>query len=112
MTTTDDTPTTTYDPETERETPPVTDLTTTRYLMSLTGFDEIAVAARFGEKLQTIRADGINLGRALVFVDYRRQGLNDKDAHDAALGLTIRQVLDYFPPEPKDDDTPASAEGN
>lgn len=112
MTTDTDTTAVEYDPETGRESAPVVDLPPSRYLMSLTGFDEIAIAARFGQKLSEIRnTDGITLGRALAFVQYRRDGLNDKDAHDASLGLTMRQVVDYFPPEPKAE-TDASAEGN
>ncbi len=106
-----------YDPEPDRESPPVVDLPPSKYLFTLTGFDEIAIAARFGEKLSAIRAsDGLTLGRALAFVEYRRQGLNDKEAHDACLGLTLRQVVDYFPPEPKAEPVDladdASAEGN
>lgn len=104
---------TVYDPETDRETPPHVDLPPSKYLFSLNGFDEIAVAARFGMSLAEIRGtDGIALGRALAFVQYRREGMNDHDAHEACLGLTLRQVVDYFPPEPKPAVDDASAEGN
>lgn len=82
-------------------------LAPSEFLMSLTGFDEIAIAARFGEKISTMRGDDpILTGRALAFVHYRRAGQNDHDAHQAALALTLREVTEFFPPEAP------SAEGN
>lgn len=87
---------------------PIANLSPSDFLMSLTGFDEIAIAARFGQPLHTLRADPIAAGRALAFVHYRRAGQNDVDAHNAALGLTLREVSEFFLPEP---DAP-SAEGN
>lgn len=87
---------------------PVASLPPSEFLMSLTGFDEIAIAARFGEKITDLRADPIAAGRAMAFVHYRRAGANDHDAHNAALALTLREVSEFFQPEPVD----ASAEGN
>jgi hypothetical protein len=82
--------------------------------MSLNGFDEIAVAQRFGAPIAALREDATTLGRALAFVDQRRKGLKDSEAYDAAMGLTIHVVShEYFQPEPKaDDPAAASAEGN
>lgn len=80
------------------------------FLMSLNGFDEIAIAARFGARITDLRDDPIAGGRALIFVHMRRLGRNDPDAFDACMGLTMQQVMEYFAPEPKAD--PASAEGN
>lgn len=98
-----------------RTSAPVAELPPGAFLMSFTGFDEIAVAAHFGAKVQDLRDDPITLGRALVFVHHRRahrdQGVTDKDAYAAAMGLTMTQVTEYFPPEADTDDG-ASAEGN
>lgn len=100
----------------ERRSEPIAAEPPSEFLMGLNGFDEIAIASRFGEKVATLRNDPIALGRALAFVQYRRDGLNDVTAHEAALGLTIREVVEFFPPEADDDqaddDDPASAEGN
>lgn len=88
---------------------PIAALPPSEFLMSLNGFDEIAIAARFGATLQTLRDDPVAAGRALAFTHYRRTGQNDHEAHQSALTLTLREVTEFFPPEPKDD---ASAEGN
>lgn len=80
------------------------------FLMSLNGFDEIAIANHFGARIGDLREDPVTGGRALAFVHQRRLGLPDKDAYAASMNLTMQQVVDYFAPEPKTDD--ASAEGN
>jgi len=73
------------------------------FLMTLNGFDEIAIAGKFNSTLSELRTEGraIDLGRALAFVDFRRKGHNDPSAHEAALTLTIGEVVAYFTPEPK-----------
>lgn len=96
-------------PEGRRSAPIATE-PPSEFLMGLNGFDEIAIAAKFGEKIGTLRDDPITCGRALAFVHYRRAGANDHDAHHAALDLTLREVVEFFPPEPESDN--ASAEGN
>ena len=108
--TTDTTTTTTDEIPEGRSMAPVSPLPPSELLMSLTGFDEIAIAAKFGEKITTLREDAIAAGRALAFVHYRRAGKNDVDAHHAALTLTLREVSEFFTPEPNAD--AASAEGN
>jgi len=95
-----------------RTTAPVSSLPPSEVLMSLNGFDEIAIAARFGEKIGELRNEPITCGRALAFVHYRRQGQNDGDAFTAAQTLTMREVTEFFAPEAKGDDAAASAEGN
>lgn len=95
-----------------RTTAPTSPLPPSEVLMSLNGFDEIAIAARFGEKIGELRNDPITCGRALAFVHYRRNGQNDPDAFTACQTLTMRQVTEFFAPEAKDDDDTASAEGN
>lgn len=95
-----------------RSTAPTSTLPPSEVLMSLNGFDEIAIAANFGEKIGDLREDAITCGRALAFVHFRRAGQKDKEAHTAALTLTMREVVEFFAPEPKGDDADASAEGN
>ena len=95
-----------------RTTAPTSPLPPSEVLMSLNGFDEIAIAAQFGEKIGDLRHDPITCGRALAFVHYRRDGQNDRDAFKAAQTLTMRQVTEFFTPEEADDDDAASAEGN
>ena len=92
---------------------PTSALPPSEVLMSLNGFDEIAIAAQFGEKIGDLRHDPITCGRALAFVHYRRDGQNDRDAFKAAQTLTMRQVTEFFAPEAQDpDEAAASAEGN
>lgn len=85
-----------------------------KYLMSLTGFDEIAIAANFGQKVTSLRQeDAVTVGRALAFVHYRREEggrLRDKEAHEKAMSLTMQEVVDFFPPEPKDATTADGAD--
>lgn len=93
-----------------RHAAPVSALPPSEALMSLTGYDEIAIAAHFGATITDLREDPMAAGRALAFVHYRRDRdtyPNDKAAHDAALALTLRQVVEFHAPEPKPD-----AEGN
>jgi len=99
----------------EQETPVhVAEVPASKYLMSLTGFDEIAIAAHFGQKVTAIRKeDAVTLGRALAFVHYRRNmQANDKDAYQRSMELSMQAVVDFFPREPKtDDDDPESTDG-
>jgi len=80
--------------------------------MSLNGFDEIAIAAHFGSRIEQLRPrqleDGTTVGeaftfmRALVFIDRRRQGHRDADAHTFAMELTMDQLTNgYFEESPK-----------
>lgn len=81
--------------------------------LSLNGFDEIAIAATFGSHVTDLRKLPLTFLRALVFVDQRRQGLNDKDAHKHALSLSIGHVQAYFPDDVDDldADDPETPEG-
>ena len=78
------------------------------FLMSLNGFDEIAIASRYGAPILALRDDPIAGGRALAFVHMRRTGSTDTIAYEASMNLTMQEVMTYFAPEPK----PTSAEGN
>lgn len=84
-----------------------------KFLLTLNGFDEIAITGRFGAPILALRDDPIAGGRAMAFVHMRRLGMNDPDAYAACMELTMQGVMDYFHPEaPKADAPPASAEGN
>jgi hypothetical protein len=78
---------------------------------SLTGFDEIAISKHFDADVSVLRDRPFTFMRALVFIDQRRTGLSDPEAKEAALGLTLREVDDYFAedqdePNPEDPITP------
>jgi hypothetical protein len=87
----------------EQEVTHVASVPPSKYLMSLTGYDELAIASHFGMHVATMRKeDAITLGRALAFVHYRRnEGATDLAAHDRAMSLSMQEVVDFFPPEAK-----------
>lgn len=96
--------------------PPISDLTGDEMFESLTGFEEMAVKARFGVPINDLaKVDQLQLGRALVFADLKRQdrNLKDKDAHDAAQAMELGVVLDYFSDEPDEpfEDEPVTDAG-
>lgn len=62
---------------------------------SLNGFDEIAIERAFGE-ITSLKDRPMFFLRALVFIERRREGLNDKDAKQAAMDATMRDLTDYF----------------
>lgn len=66
---------------------------------SLNGFDEIAIERAFGEVISLGKDKPMTLLRALVFTAHRREGLPDKDAKQAAMEATIRDLNDYFRPD-------------
>ena len=73
-----------------------TDKTAEDLFKSMNGFDEIAVSRAFGEDLSVLRAKPFTFVRALVFVDLRRGGAKDGDAHKQAMTLTMGDLEDYF----------------
>ena len=74
-----------------------TDLTAEEVLDSLTGFDEIAIAQHFGRTVgEMAEKDQSMFGRSLIFVVKRREGVNDDDARNAALSLTMKEYVSYF----------------
>lgn len=72
---------------------------------SLTGFDELAIKARFGTEVTKLRKDPLQFMRALVFIDLRRQpDAKDAAAYHAAQEMPSRAALTYFTPEPTEDE--------
>lgn len=68
---------------------------------SLTGFDEVAIEKLWGDDITTLLTTKVTRAmRAVVFVLKRREGLNDKEAHAAAMALTLGEVGEYFADEP------------
>ncbi|HET6915737.1 MAG TPA: hypothetical protein VFH56_06560 [Acidimicrobiales bacterium] len=60
---------------------------------SLTGFEEIAIAQRFGRTvLDLASSDQTMFGRALVFAGTRREGATDDDAWQTAMEMPLKQV--------------------
>ncbi|HWI43269.1 MAG TPA: hypothetical protein VNS81_06585 [Nocardioides sp.] len=88
--------------------------------LSLTGFDEIAIAKAFGAEVSEIAEVDpqgqpkrqYTLLRALAFVHQRRQGLKDGDAFKAAMNLTLQDVTDYFADEDEDELDPDDPVGD
>lgn len=66
---------------------------------SLTGFDEMAIKQHFGSTLTKLAEDQSMLARALVFVLKRRDGANDDDARNDALGMALKEVMSHFADE-------------
>lgn len=69
-------------------------LTYNEHLELLTGFDEIAIEKWFGEDIDSLRFT--MKCRALLFTRNTRLGQQPKDAHKAAMSLTLKQVGDAF----------------
>lgn len=64
---------------------------------SLTGFDEIAIAQKFGREVTELAEKSPTTWiRAMVFTVMRREGLSDVDAKQAALELTLAQTQEFF----------------
>lgn len=67
------------------------------FMETLTGFDEIAIEKAWGKDVMALaQGSPTTLLRALVFVERRRDGLNDHEAKDAVLGMTLREVNERF----------------
>jgi hypothetical protein len=77
---------------------------------SLNGFDEIAIEQRFGD---LSGLSGMRTVRALQFVRIRRGGLNDKDAYNTTMLLTLGELKELFADEAPADslEGESSAEG-
>lgn len=65
----------------------------TEIFESLTGFEEIAIAQRFGRTVLDLAGnDQTMFGRSLVFASKRRDGANDEDAWQAAMSMPLKEI--------------------
>lgn len=84
---------------------------------SITGYDERAILQHLGTDLyEAFKGPMTPWRRCLVFAHKRRQeGVNDAQAAEAAMSMSMSDILDYFaePPieEDEDDDEPESDAG-
>lgn len=82
-------------------------------LDSITGFEEIAITQAFGRYFAVLIDDATMLARAGIFVLKRREdGVNDAQAKESALAMTMGEVNAYFPDgddeiDPDEPETPA-----
>lgn len=64
---------------------------------SLTGYDELAISKHFGGEVGDLAEHRqTTFIRALVFVDFTRQGKGAPEAKKAAMDLTLGQCNSYF----------------
>lgn len=86
------------------------DLTAKDFYQTLNGFDDIAVAGKFGAKPNALAQSGDEsaFARSLIFVDKRRNhGLDDHAAYEAAMLATNAEINAYFA---EDEDEPNAAD--
>jgi hypothetical protein len=73
---------------------------------SLTGFDELAIAAQFGHTITDLAENQVTMfGRALAFVVLRRDGKTDADAKSAAFDLPMKVLNEEFFATGNDDES-------
>lgn len=72
---------------------------------SLNGWEELAVQKMFGFSIDKFEEHGTLGIRALAYVEIKREGTNDKVAHQAAMDLTLRQLVERYP-EMDEDNVP------
>lgn len=80
---------------------PQHELTAQEMFDDLSGFDEIAIARRFGTPVNELGKSPIQFARALVFIDLRRKGSTDGEAYKAAQDMKVGQIKHYFKPDPQ-----------
>jgi hypothetical protein len=72
-------------------------VTVSEMIESLNGFEEIAITKAFDSDIFTLlNTAPTTAGRALVFIDRKRRGETDKEAKNAALTLTLKEVDEAF----------------
>lgn len=76
------------------------------FTASLSGWDELAIQRMFGMDLTKL--EGTMQPRALQFVANRRDGMKDRDAHQAAMDITLGDLESLWQntsedEEPEDD---------
>ena len=86
-------------------------MTARETMRSLNGFDEIAIEKAFGKELDELGSR--ESVRALIFIQRKRAGDNDKAAKDFALGIPMGQLDEHFaaPAEEVDENEPETEQG-
>jgi hypothetical protein len=84
---------------------PLTDLTVSETIESLTGHEEHAIKARFGANVGSLANEAWStLQRALIFTLYARQDNGPKNPYKAAMDLTVGQLAGCFGAADDDED--------
>lgn len=91
------------------------EMTVEEFAGSLTGWDEIGIEKAFGAEFLALQQRGSNVTmvRALVFVDFKRQGQTHDQAYKSAMDVTMDGLEHYFAEkEPElDDSDPETDQG-
>lgn len=74
-----------------------TDMTTDEVLDSLTGHEEMWIADQFGKPVGDFIMNPSMYRRVLIFVLKRRENVNEDDARNAVMDMTLKDVLEFFP---------------
>lgn len=61
---------------------------------SLNGFEEWAIGKHFTKRIEEL--SGTEIARALLFISYKRDGMNDHDAFQQAMLLPMKGLQDMF----------------
>lgn len=85
--------------------------TMTEVTDSLTGYDEIAITQQFDRDFAVLLDFPTTLGRALIFILKRRDGLTDKEAKREVMNMRLGDVNDYFAEDPDDVEDPDTTSG-
>lgn len=71
---------------------------------TINGFEEMAIERAFGKSFRHL-GDGTLAARAILFVQWCREGVKDKDAYRNAMLLGIEELESMFSnPEPEADE--------
>lgn len=76
-------------------------------LRSFTGFEEHAVATRFGAPWEEL--SGTFMARCAQYIQLRRTGMDDTAAYNAAMNATIADLEDTYDASDEEDDTSPEA---
>lgn len=73
------------------------DQTAEQVFDSVTGFDEIAIAQKFGlTVMELAEKDGSMFVRSMIFIAKRRDGATDDEAWQAAMGMSTKDYTTFF----------------
>lgn len=75
------------------------DLTHGEVIDSMTGHEEWAVSRQFGIIISELTLDPSMVRRACVFVMKKREGMNEDEARNFALDMTVREAITFFAEE-------------